>query len=69
MGVLDKASFAERTPVGRWGQPDEIARTVTFFADLASGFITCTTLDVDGGITMRGDPGPDLDSSPLQAAQ
>ncbi|MEM6384740.1 MAG: SDR family oxidoreductase [Pseudomonadota bacterium] len=68
-GVLDEASFAERTPVGRWGQPDEIARAVTFLADPASGFITGTTLVVDGGITMRGDPGEDLDTSPFQNAK
>lgn len=68
-GVLDEASFAERTPVGRWGQPDEIARAVIFLADPASGFITGTTLVVDGGITMRGDPGEDLDTSPFRTAE
>lgn len=67
-GILDEAAFAERTPVGRWGRPDEIARAVAFLADPASGFITGTTLVVDGGITMRGDPGEDLDLSPLGKA-
>ncbi len=68
-GILDEAEFAERTPVGRWGQPDEIARAVTFLADPASGFITGTTLVVDGGITIRGDPGEDLDTSPLHGTE
>ena len=66
--VLDEAAFAERTPVGRWGKPDEIARAVTFLADPASGFITGTTLTVDGGITIRGDPGEDLNTSPVRRA-
>jgi len=36
-------------PIGRLGQPDEIARTVGFLADEASGFITGSNLCVNGG--------------------
>ncbi|MGH1464858.1 MAG: SDR family NAD(P)-dependent oxidoreductase [Cognatishimia sp.] len=64
-GVLDEASFAERTPVGRWGQAEEIAHAVSFLASPKSGFVTGTTLAVDGGITIRGDPGEDLNVSPF----
>ncbi len=63
-GILDKDSFAERTPVGRWGRPDEIARAAAFLADADSGFITGSTLVVDGGITIRGDPSEDLSHPP-----
>lgn len=55
-GVLDHERFAERTPVGRWGRPDEIARVVAFLAEPASAFITGTTIPVDGGFSIRGDP-------------
>ncbi len=63
-GVLDKDGFAERTPVGRWGRPDEIARAAAFLADADSGFITGSTLVVDGGITVRGDPNENLTHPP-----
>ncbi len=36
-------------PVGRLGQPDEIARCVAFLADDAAGFITGSTLTANGG--------------------
>lgn len=59
-GLLDYDLFAERTPVGRWGEPDEIARVVTFLSDPASSFITGAVLPVDGGYSVRGDPGEDI---------
>jgi len=36
-------------PVGRLGQPDEVARCISFLAADESGFITGTTLSVNGG--------------------
>lgn len=36
-------------PVGRLGQPDEIARAVSFLAAKTSGFITGTNLSINGG--------------------
>lgn len=39
----------EHTPVGRVGQPEDIARAYLFLADERSSFITGATLSVDGG--------------------
>jgi len=48
--VLEK--IASRIPVGRLGEPDEIARAVMFLIDDDAGFITGSTLDVNGGQQM-----------------
>jgi NAD(P)-dependent dehydrogenase (short-subunit alcohol dehydrogenase family) len=60
LGLLNYDLYAERTPVGRWGRPDEIARVITFLADPASAFITGAIIPIDGGYTARGDPGEDI---------
>ncbi len=39
-------------PVGRVAQPEEVARCVLFLADEAAGFITGSTLSVNGGAYM-----------------
>lgn len=41
------------TPMGRNGNPDDIANAVTFLADEKASFITGTDLIVDGGLTIR----------------
>jgi 3-oxoacyl-[acyl-carrier protein] reductase len=40
------------TPLRRFGQPEEIAAAVAFFASEAAGYITGQVLAVDGGMTM-----------------
>jgi NAD(P)-dependent dehydrogenase (short-subunit alcohol dehydrogenase family) len=46
------AAVALRTPMGRWGQPEDIAGPVLFLASPASGFMTGTCLAIDGGYSI-----------------
>lgn len=41
------------TPLGRWGQPEEVARAVLYLASEESSFVTGTILAVDGGWTAK----------------
>ena len=52
MSVLSKADqqkFAERTALGRWAEPRELAGPALLMASDAGSYITGTTLVVDGG--------------------
>ncbi|HOV05461.1 MAG TPA: SDR family oxidoreductase, partial [Kaistiaceae bacterium] len=46
--VLDKA-ILPHIPVGRLGEPEEIARAVVFLASDDAGFVTGSTMTVNGG--------------------
>lgn len=46
------AMSQQAQPVARGGQPDDIAQAVLFLASEAAGFVTGTSLIVDGGITI-----------------
>lgn len=48
----DRAVLAEDTPVGRLGAPEEIARTLVFLADEASGYITGQVIGQNGGLVI-----------------
>ena len=48
--VLDRVIAT--IPVGRLGEPDEVARVVEFLADPDSGYITGEILDINGGLYM-----------------
>ena len=45
-------SQGARIPVGRQGDPAELAATVVFLASAAAGYVTGQTLAVDGGMTI-----------------
>ncbi|MGI9499214.1 MAG: SDR family NAD(P)-dependent oxidoreductase [Geminicoccaceae bacterium] len=42
-----------RTPMDRWGKPEEIAQGALFLASPAASFITGATLTVDGGYSIN----------------
>ncbi|HQR21669.1 MAG TPA: SDR family NAD(P)-dependent oxidoreductase [Burkholderiaceae bacterium] len=44
-----RSRILSRTPLGRLGEPDEIARTVAFLASDDASYLTGTTLYPDGG--------------------
>jgi NAD(P)-dependent dehydrogenase (short-subunit alcohol dehydrogenase family) len=54
--TMAKAAIAQMSqhaqPVARGGQSDDIAQAVLFLASEAAGFVTGTSLIVDGGITI-----------------
>lgn len=43
-----------RTPMGRVGQPEEVARSIAFLCMPAASYITGQTLAVDGGFSVYG---------------
>jgi 2-deoxy-D-gluconate 3-dehydrogenase len=45
-------AIVQRTPAGRWGQPEEMAGAAVFLASRASDFVTGATLKVDGGYSI-----------------
>jgi NAD(P)-dependent dehydrogenase (short-subunit alcohol dehydrogenase family) len=43
--------FIARTPVGRLGQPEDIANLAVFLASPAAGFVTAVAIPCDGGVS------------------
>jgi NAD(P)-dependent dehydrogenase (short-subunit alcohol dehydrogenase family) len=48
--------LARETPVGRWGQPIEIAKVVSFLLSDDASFVNGEAVMVDGGSTLHGYP-------------
>ncbi|WP_116325284.1 SDR family NAD(P)-dependent oxidoreductase [Cupriavidus taiwanensis] len=52
--MFDK--FVAQMPLGRAGEPDDIASAVRYLAGPESGWVTGQSLAVDGGSELRGNP-------------
>jgi meso-butanediol dehydrogenase / (S,S)-butanediol dehydrogenase / diacetyl reductase len=51
--VAERQRMVERQPMGRMGEPAEIARAALYLACDDSAFVTGTALVIDGGLTAR----------------
>ncbi|HPA90275.1 MAG TPA: 3-oxoacyl-ACP reductase FabG [Quisquiliibacterium sp.] len=47
------SALTQSIPLGRFGQPDDVAAAVAFLASPQAGYITGTTLHVNGGMYME----------------
>jgi NAD(P)-dependent dehydrogenase (short-subunit alcohol dehydrogenase family) len=52
--VLDGQEISERTPLGRFGEPEEMAEVALYLASDSAAFITGHALVSDGGWTADG---------------
>ncbi len=53
LSYTEKQAFADRTALGRWGEPEELVGPLLMLASDAGSYITGQTLFVDGGYTAR----------------
>jgi len=53
----DEDATAAMHPLGRVGEPGDIARLIVFLASDASGWMTGTVIPIDGGVTGAGSSG------------
>ena len=53
----------ERVPLGRWGEPEEVADAICFLASDEASYITGSELLIDGGVTagFKGNTMPERD--------
>ena len=47
--TVRSAKVVERVPLGRWGQPEDVAGVAVFLASDASRYISGHTIPIDGG--------------------
>lgn len=51
--LSQELEYGERTPIGRLGEPDEIAAAVAFLCTPSASYVTGQTIVVDGGNSIR----------------
>ncbi len=49
-----RSAIIDAVPLGRLGEPSEIAATISFLASDAAGYVTGAVIPVDGGLGMGG---------------
>lgn len=55
--LADEEAAAARHPLGRVGEPEDVARAIAFLASDASDWMTGATVPVDGGVVGAGSSG------------
>lgn len=50
---MQRQAAIQHIPLGRFGQPADVAAAVAFLASPGAGYITGATIDVNGGMLMR----------------
>lgn len=55
--LVDEEATARMHPLGRVGEPEDVARLIVFLSSDSSGWMTGTTVPIDGGVVGAGSSG------------
>ena len=48
--AVDTKEGLQKVPLGRIGQPEEVAKVIVFLASTDASFVTGVNVDIDGGL-------------------